>query len=346
MGRDKVTLRPCFKCGKPESKLLRSHPELPRCSLHRKFTIERPCTECGTVAYVTEDNLKAGQTVCAECTNARKTQNAQANLREKFVRFLAKGRTKAEMVRRFKADAEWLLAEQHPGYRYFEQINNYNERVWALVPDIPDKITLKPKAWDYHIGVDSQGVPDPYILINLPDIYSPDSDSIMVVPLFDVHKGHRCHREEKFLKYIRWIAESDHIFAVLGGDIMENALDDGRGMMYDQEEPPESQMHSTTRILAPIAHKILCATRGNHEARTHRRAGIDPMRIICDRLEIPYFPGPFLMSVLAGERKWRFYVFHGKGNSQTKGGKMNAAQRAAKWVDGLDFLLSARGPAM
>lgn len=121
---------------------------------------------------------------------------------------------------------------------------------------------------------------------------------------------------------------------------MENALDDGRGMSYDQSSPPQNQLDEVTYHLAPIAHKILCATPGNHEERTHKKTGIDIMRVLADRLDVPYFDGPIFLTVLANGYKWNMHVFHGRGNSQTKGGKMNSAGRSRTWTDDIQFRVS------
>ena len=46
------------------------------------------------------------------------------------------------------------------------------------------------------------------------------------------------------------------------------------------------------------------------------------------------------MSILANTYKWTFYVFHGFGNSQTKGGKMNVASRPKGWTGLVHFFVS------
>jgi hypothetical protein len=199
-----------------------------------------------------------------------------------------------------------------------------------------ENFEIKPKTWGYHIGKSEDGKKQPYLVAQLPDF----KGTIQIALLFDVHYGHFAHKKEKFLSYIRWIAENPNVYAVIGGDLMENAIDDGRGMSYDQDKNPQSQLNDMAHMLAPIAHKILLATPGNHEERTYKKTGIDVMEVLADKLKVPYFSGPVIVDILANSYKWSMYVFHGRGNSQTKGGKMNMASRPKGFTGHINFFIS------
>lgn len=270
--------------------------------------------------------------------------------RKAFTEFLQKARTEKQIIDQFgETLATQFLQEEFEGKALFKQLNNFNQIVYILLPKYDKRIRVKDKDWKAHIphSVVGHGVTQPYCLVNLPDgVFDRFKDKeegigrIDIAPLFDVHLGNYGHRDEKFRSYIQWIAENDHVYAVCGGDLMENALDDGRGMSYDQDINPTNQMEEMTRMLAPIAHKILVMIPGNHEWRTYHKTGIDPMRVIAERLNIPYFDGPVLLSLIAGDHRFKFYIQHGTGNSQTKGGKMNSAGRPRKWLDFVNFILS------
>lgn len=267
-----------------------------------------------------------------------------------FVKFLQQSRSMAQMAERFGKDlATQFLEEEHTGLRLFKQLNNYSVLVYVLLPVGDPDIKIEPRDWTYHIPPTAHNpkVNQPYELVNLPDavftrLIDPDENvgRIDLIPMFDVHYGHYANKYEKFLEYIRWIKENPHMYAICGGDLMENALDDGRGMSYDQEHNPTTQLDDLTVLLAPIAHKILCMIPGNHEARSYNRTGIDVMRVLATRLKIPYHDGPVYLSIIAGEHKFKLYVQHGYGNSQTKGGKLNSAGRPRKWTDFIQFYLS------
>ena len=258
---------------------------------------------------------------------------------------LGQGRTFRQLVRKFGEEVENYLKAgfDWDGYNLFKDINKNGEHSFILLP-IPAKrpVPLE-RDWSYHISVDPDGATQPYQMIQLPDSAFTEGGRygkrISIVPLFDVHYGNVGCRVDKFEKYLKWIEETPGMYVILGGDLMENALDDGRGMMYDEVINPQSQLDQLTEMLAPIAHKCLVTMPGNHEHRTYKRAGIDPAKLLADRLDIPYHSGPVLLSILAGGHKFRIHAQHGFSNPATKGGKLNSAMKPMKHIDA-DFFLS------
>ena len=256
------------------------------------------------------------------------------NSKEAFRKFLSTAKTEKEILKKFKNLK--FLKEKFEGYTLYTQRNNYNEIVYILLPIHNEEFKLEKKKFTYHIGQGNDGTPDPYILCKIPDF----KGDVKIALLFDVHYGNFAHKKEKFLSYINWIKETPNVYAILGGDLMENALDDGRGMTYDQTENPQTQFDEMALLLAPIAHKILCSTTGNHEARTYKKTGIDVMRLLCEKLKIPYFSGPIWLSITANTYKWNLWVSHGFSNSRTKGGKMNSANQPKKFTGLIHFFIS------
>ena len=165
-------------------------------------------------------------------------------------------------------------------------------------------------------------------------------EDITIAPLYDIHFGHKAHKFDKLLKWIDWVKRTDNVYVILGGDVVENAIDDGRGMMYDQLIPPMDQLNTMVHLLSPIAHKILLSIPGNHEERTMKKTGTDFAEVMAEQLECPYVPGPTFLSITSNSHLWNFYVEHGKGNSRTKGGKMNAASRAKSFTNNIHFFIS------
>lgn len=253
----------------------------------------------------------------------------EESIEEQFRKFLLKAKTQKQIEAKFGEDAKWLLKHDFDNLNLFTQRNNYHELVYILLPEPPEDIVLQPKQWTYHVDPSN-----PYMVVQLPDF----KEKVIIAPLYDIHFGHHAHLEEKFSGYLRWIAETPNVYAILGGDVMENALDEH--MVHDQVENPSSQLDIMTRVLAPIAHKILVSVPGNHEARTAKRTNIDVARVLAERLRIPYFEGPVLVDVMANTYKWTFYISHGYGNAQTKGGKMNSAARPKQWTGLVHFIVS------
>lgn len=263
--------------------------------------------------------------------------------RKQFLEFLHRARTKPEIIKAFGAElAEHLLDDSFEGYSFFTQINDFGELTYILLPKIEKTWTVKERAFEYHHSQSEHGnYKQPYQLVQFPDsAFANEEECVSIIPLYDVHFGHHAHKKEKFLSYIRYIEEHDNIYTFIGGDLQENALDDGRGMTYEQEIPPAVQVEEMIPMLAPIAHKILFILTGNHCSRSYKKAGLDPSKVIADTLDIPHFDGPVYCSMLGNNHRWRMYAFHGFGNSQTKGGKMNMAGKPKKFTDFIHFFVS------
>lgn len=262
-------------------------------------------------------------------------------IRQDFNNYLKVARTRRQIENIFGDETDELLKTNYNGYELFENINNFGDKVYILIPKISrDNYEVEDKIWKYHVPIVNK-IKQPYLLVNMPDDVFDYNNELIIAPIADAHIGHYAHKKEKFQAYIQWIYDNPNVYAVIVGDLQENALDDGRGMTYSQAENPEEQIDECCRLLAPIAHKIFFIQPGNHELRTYKKAGIDPAQIIADYLKIPYFSGPIYMSLISGDNKWKFYSFHGNTNSQTKGGKMNAAGRARRFTDFVHFYLYA-----
>ena len=284
-----------------------------------------------------EENLPSRADLKKSPTFEYKGEKAKRSFQD----FLLKARTRQEVEDAFGPATDELLAESYPNLNLFSQINDYGKTIYILLPsmDRTDLVT-KEREWTYYQSQSQEGAfVQPYQLVQLPDKLF-ESGEVIIAPIFDAHFGHAAHKREKLLSYIRWIEETPNVLTLLGGDILENALDDGRGMSYSQEIPPDQQINQICKLLAPVSHKILFALPGNHERRTEKRAGIDPMRIVAETLDIPYYSGPVYCSILGMGFKWKIYCFHGSCGGQTKGGKLNAAGKPRIFTDFVHFFLS------
>ena len=262
---------------------------------------------------------------------------------KEFQKFLLFARTKEEIFKQFGEDGETLLGEHYPGLNLFKQINNYGKEIFILLPEInQDEIKVKPREWQFHHSESTDGnFAQPYQLVQLPDsMFDNPEQEVIIAPLYDVHYGHFACKHSKLLSYLRWIEETPNILTFIGGDLIENALENDKGMTYSQEFPPNTQINDICKMLAPIANKVLFMLPGNHERRTEKRAGIDPTKIIANTLDIPCFSGPVYCSILGANYKWKMYVMHGNTFSQTKGGKLNSAGKPKNFIDFVNFIVS------
>jgi hypothetical protein len=239
-----------------------------------------------------------------------------------LLRYMSRGRTEAELT---TAGFSLSDARAVAGYDLFETRNVNLELVYLLLPELGDDITVKPQIWTHRWATDTDGTPQPYMMLQMPDR---KWDKIKVVPLADLHYGSNSAMTDKLREYVNWIAENDNVFCFLNGDLLENAHGDScKGVaIYEQGVRPSSQVGDLARILAPIAHKILWAHPGNHEDRSRIR-DFDPLERMCEKLNIPYSYEPVYVDVLWKGNVFSFHAKHGNTSSQTKGGKMNAAAR-------------------
>lgn len=256
--------------------------------------------------------------------------------------FLKRGCTLKTLCGRFRCSVDeampYLERNAYEGYEVWQSKNRYNEDCWIAIPKPADPVKPQPKIWTYSV---SQDIPlQPWIWVHIPDDFN--AEVIKIFLLADLHKGAKTHARGALLEYIGYIAEHDNAFGVGVGDWLENALKTSIGdSVYKQAEHPEIQLHGLQKDMLPIAHKIFWAIPGNHEDRTYNAAGICPLKVFCDSLEIPYFNDQIHMSIFWKGHIFEFFGYHGKTSSRTKGGKINEAMRPRNYQEHVHFRIMA-----
>ncbi|HTM68094.1 MAG TPA: hypothetical protein VL426_02240 [Candidatus Binatia bacterium] len=257
--------------------------------------------------------------------------------------FLSKPRSAAEIAKELKVPGlteEKVRKLALPAtHALFEQKDTTNASIFLAAPRPLDK-TVKPRDWALWRA--SKDVP--YLWIQFPmDLKVP---RLKIVPLSDVHYGARAHNRKRFGEYLKWIESQSDVYTFLNGDIIENAIDGSiGGAVYESILTPDEQIWGSydgkepgiIELLRPIAHKVLWAQPGNHEWRTWKKTNLDPLKVICRELGIPYYSEPIFADVLVWGHRFTFHCHHGTTGSNTKGGKMNAAGRPAEYQEAVDF---------
>lgn len=252
------------------------------------------------------------------------------NLETKEVaKFLSIGHTVAEIAKYFKITeqtAQKMTVHKFEGYHTVPSVNNSGELIFRLIPLKPPK-TVAPRIWQYAIARNEDGKEQPYVQVHLPD--GIQGKKIKIYAVGDIHYGAKGHNPRIFDALLEHIGEKEHAFCVGIGDWLENALLGSiGGAMYEQLIPPDQQIEEFREKIRPIAHKIFVAIPGNHEERTIKIAGIDPLKYgICESLGIPYIGEPVYLDIFWRGKIFTFFIQHGKSNAQTKGGKLNAAAK-------------------
>ena len=195
------------------------------------------------------------------------------------------------------------------------------------------------KQWDkIKDGQDAQMQPKE---VNVVD-FDPTFDRIQIVPISDIHLGSINSNIPMLREFIKYIEETPDTYTVLTGDLGENATKTSIGLgIYEQRYDPQTQIDVLAEELRPLAdkNKILGIQPGNHEMRIARASSIDPMKILADKLDIPYlgYQGYFKLNV--GDETYHAMTFHGRSGARTHGGKVNAAHKMNR-VANVDLYIS------
>ena len=157
----------------------------------------------------------------------------------------------------------------------------------------------------------------------------------------DEHVGDPLHNFKNLMARIEHVAQTPNAFALLNGDLMNNALANSRSDVYQELIPPGEQLDQLAAHFKPIADKILTITPGNHEARTYRSDGIDVSAILASKLNLTklYAPTGALVFLRFGNtnknrpQTYSIYMKHGTGGGKKPGGKLNRLVDMAATVD-------------
>jgi len=139
--------------------------------------------------------------------------------------------------------------------------------------------------------------------------------------LTDVHVGSKAFDRALFLKAIEKIKKDPNAIWFGNGDMLEfippNYHIPDNDQLFDNNE----QYEQFVKMVRPIFSKCLFMRGGNHDTlRSVKLAGIDIIRVMCDDLEIPYFPFPGYTVV--NYKTGRFVMASGHGKSGAKNGDM------------------------
>jgi hypothetical protein len=162
--------------------------------------------------------------------------------------------------------------------------------------------------------------------------------AVNLYPLGDWHVGSRQALPRFIKQVIGTIAADPEARWMSMGDLIENAVVGSRSDVYLATKNPEDQIEEVVSALDSIKDKCLFTIPGNHSARTMRMAGLDPDKVIADRLGVPYARYSILASIGLSKAKSRAicYFHHSRGGGSTPGGKVNAASKLRLIVPSAD----------
>lgn len=152
------------------------------------------------------------------------------------------------------------------------------------------------------------------------------SDKATVVPLTDIHLGSKFSLISKFQAYIDYILDTPNTYTVVLGDVAENATKTSIGLgMFEENFHIQDQVDMAVDLLKPLADagKLIGIHTGNHENRTSLLVQLNPMRIVAERLGVPYFGWQAYHLWTVGDQKYKIHTHHGAGKATTPSGRLN-----------------------
>lgn len=155
-------------------------------------------------------------------------------------------------------------------------------------------------------------------------------NGLIVVPITDVHLGARHCNVEYFKRFVDYILQVPNCVTVLNGDLAETATKESVGKaMFEEEVNFPDQLKMLRELLTPLAEagKILGVGPGNHEQRIENMIGINPMQILAEYLEVPYFGYQGFFKIVVNGITYKVVFHHGAGGGSTIASKSKSAEK-------------------
>lgn len=174
------------------------------------------------------------------------------------------------------------------------------------------------------------------------DLAEPNREYISIIPIHDIHLGAINANKEKFKAYLKYICETEDTYTIALGDLIENATKCSVGLgIFETEYHIDEQIEETIELLRPLAEKkkILGIMPGNHEYRTMKLVSMDPMKIVADRLGIPYLGWSGYLIFEVGDQVYKVFCFHGASSSSTPAGRLNSIRKLRDVAHNMDLYL-------
>lgn len=147
-----------------------------------------------------------------------------------------------------------------------------------------------------------------------------------IYPIGDVHLGSKECDLDLFQSYLDMVDADPYGRAVIIGDMMNMGLKNAKSNIYEEVLTPGQQKELCYELLNPISDKILCGCSGNHEFRSVREVGMNPLYDVFCRMQIEdvYRENACFLKVKLGRDKhakkiaYGIAVTHGRTTNKDK----------------------------
>ena len=174
------------------------------------------------------------------------------------------------------------------------------------------------------------------------------NNAFQLVVLGDMHIGDSLCDMDLIKSTINYIKETPNCYAILNGDLMNNALKTSKSDSYMETMTMEQQQETLIRLLYPIKEKILVIATGNHEYRTNLLAGINPLKGVAYALDKAdaYTDGAYVLRLDFGSvcgtktpNKYMVFGIHGTGGGRRMGSSANVLEDMSKIRPDMDLYI-------
>lgn len=222
-----------------------------------------------------------------------------------------------------------------------KKLNEVGVKLGVKVEDKPkDKLDSLEHFYTVRDSYERKGKPVHTYYFN-EDIHK--EEGLILVPITDVHLGNRHANLPYFKAYVDYIMKTPNAVTILNGDLAETATKISVGMaMFEESEHFPQQLAMLEEILLPLAKagKILGIGPGNHEERIANMIGINPMQLLADKLDVPYFGYQGFFRIVVNGITYKAAFHHGAGGGGTSGSKTNTSEKMNKVVANADLYVS------
>lgn len=166
------------------------------------------------------------------------------------------------------------------------------------------------------------------------------SPFINIYPLGDAHIGSKECNMKLLTDWVEMVKQDPFGYVVIIGDMMNMGLKNSKSNVYEESFTPMEQKELCYKLLNPISDKILAGCSGNHEYRSVREVGMNPLYdVFCRmRIEDRYRENACFLKLSVGD--------HAPNNNVTYGVALTHGKSKNKdldWtyaVDGADVFIS------
>lgn len=167
-------------------------------------------------------------------------------------------------------------------------------------------------------------------------VLEPRGGRVQIVPLGDMHYGHRECDVEYLRGVVDWIAAKPGRYWCGLGDWIEAVPANYKIPTWEQTTTPGAQVEEMIALLSPVADRGLWVMDGNHEERIMRSVGMSPSVLWARELGVRAHRGGYI-ALRVGGTEYTVVAEHGESSARSNVSEIHALRTA--YPDGDVYLM-------